>query len=188
MVTDWHKKCLRQANLFMGSVMLRKILFAVSALALSMGVHASPVQYGFTVSGGWFDAGGTPFGMPLSPTLNGLITVDSATSEINAFSLTTGTKTWTLADNPLQQQVSFIGGTLAEFGLWDFQSTDGYFVIFSNNTMSVSDSLWQLNACNNCVSINGIVPNEVPEPTTPVLLGLGVLAISASCRKHINKF
>lgn len=165
--------------------MFKKFAVGAGALLMSFCVHATPLAYEFTVSGNWFDLGDTPFDMPLSPSLKGTITVDSSTSEIDAFSLTTGTKTWTLADNPQDKYAVLDGDELIDFGLWNFLSMDGSLTIFSNNTMSVFEySPWRGNACNDCVSIGQRISNNVPEPNSSYLLAFGAAALAASFRKR----
>lgn len=73
-----------------------KTTVAASLLVLSGVASAAPVTYGLTVTGGWFDNNGTPFGMSLSPTLTGSITVDNTIAGIAGmldFELTTGSQT-----------------------------------------------------------------------------------------------
>lgn len=163
-------------------------LAVASAAALLCGghAHATVTAYGFTVSGTWFDNDGTPFGMPFSPSLNGSITIDDSFSGIAAmtgFSLTTGSKTWTLADftGVGGSSLSFDGlGNLTSFSLTSFaDGSGGSMYIYRHNTMGVSDAQGAFNACNGCVSLGAGVPvtPAVPEPANValVLAGLGVV-------------
>ncbi len=73
-------------------------LLATIALSFAGMAQATVINYGFSVSGGWFDSSGNPFGMPFSPTLAGSITVDNTQTGLAGlidFSLTTGSHTWT---------------------------------------------------------------------------------------------
>jgi hypothetical protein len=160
-------------------------LVSAAAMLCASQAEASVQAYSITTSGSWFDSGGTPLGLPLSPTLSGSITVDNSLSGISAmtaFSLTTGTKTWTLADfvGSFAQSLSFDGlGNLTGFSLHAFQSGSASMYIYSNNTMAVNDGLGSFNACNGCVRLGAGMPvtSAVPEPTNValVLAGLGVV-------------
>lgn len=167
----------------------KKIALAVaSATALLCGshAHATVTAYGFTVSGPWFDNSGMPYGMPFSPSLSGSITIDDSFSGIAAmtgFSITTGSKTWTLADftGAGSSTLAFDGlGNLTNFSLSSFaDGSGGSMYIYSNNTMGVNDGQGGVNACNGCVSLGAGVPvtPSVPEPANVALAlaGLGVV-------------
>jgi len=161
-------------------------LLASAALFFSSASNATIIEYDFTVSGGWFDNNGNPYGMSSSPTLNGSITVDNTKSDfaaLEAFSLTTGTKTWSVADfvGNFDDTITFdVSGMLTLFKLNPFNSVDGgSMYIYSDNTMLVADGSGASNACNGCVSIGqGTIIADVPEPTILALLSLGLVGLA----------
>ena len=155
-------------------------LLAMMALTFAGGVQATVIQYGFTVSGNWFDSNGNPFGMPFSPSLAGSITVDNTQTGpagLVDFSLTTGSHTWT--ESEFTGSAFFIydgGGNLTNFGLQSFTFGGGSMYIYLNNTMGVFDlGDDSFNACNSCVALGQ--GSMVPEPGTLVLLGLGLAGL-----------
>lgn len=172
------------------------VVVSAAAMLCANQAQASVLAYGITVSGNWFDSGGTPFGMPLSPTLSGSITVDNSLSGIaamTAFSLTTGSKTWALADfvGSFAQSLSFDGlGNLTGFSLQSFQSGSASMYIFSNNTMGVNDGLGGFNACNGCVRLGAGVPvivtSAVPEPTNVALALAGLGVVGWTMRRRVK--
>lgn len=169
---------------------LAAAILALGGVLAGSATQAAPVQYAITVSGGWFDSMGTPYGMPLSPTLTGSITVDNALPGIAGlidFSLATGSKTWTEADFVGGSAASLTydpSGALAGFGLNDFQDGLAFLYIYSNNTMAVFDGR-QSNACNGCVTIGAGVPvNETPEPGSLALAGLALLGAGLARRRR----
>jgi hypothetical protein len=147
--------------------------------------HAAVLNYSITVApGGWFGTG-APFGITNSTELAGSITVDNALSGIaalEAFSLTTGTKTWTKADYQGTGGLTFDGsGNLVSFGLEPFVSGAQDMYIYANNTFAVHDGpTWAF--CNGCVSFQAA---PVPEPETYAMLlaGLGLLGFMARGKK-----
>ena len=167
-----------------------KTAVAASLLVLSGVASAAPMTYGITVTGGWF-ANGTPFGMSLSPTLTGSITVDNTIAGIAGmldFQLTTGTHTWTETEFVGSNAASLTyngSGTLTGFSLSSFAFSGGTMYIFSNNTMAVIETNVANNACNSCVSIGPGVPTQVPEPATLALVGLATLAAWGSTRRKV---
>ncbi len=175
--------------------------------------QASVMEYDFSVSGNWWNKTATcpsgcftssyshPFGMPLSPVLNGTITVDntlSGSSAIEMFSLATGTKTWTLADfvaGTSSDSATFdTNGNLTDFMIWNFQSDGGGLYVATNNTFNVWEKYTypygQQNSCNNCVHLgsgtlvsNPVSPVPEPESYAMMLVGLGFLGVTARRRK-----
>ena len=88
------------------------------------------MTYGITVTGGWFDSNGTPFGMSLSPTLTGSITVDNTIAGIAGmldFELTTGSHSWTETEfvGPTGALTYNGSGTLTGFSLNSFAFSGG---------------------------------------------------------------
>ena len=155
-------------------------------LSLTGTVQAANEYYDFTISGGWFDCCGNPYGMSNSPTLDGSLSVNNVTDTLTSFSLTTGSEVWTLA-NVTSSSLSFSNGVLTGFNPINFSdsTTGGSGYIYSNNTFGVSDGSFY-NACNNCVSFalsRNIAP--VPEPSTYAMLlaGLGLIGFILYRRK-----
>ena len=166
-----------------------KTTAAASLLVLSGLASAAPMTYGITVTGGWFDSSGTPFGMPFSPTLTGSITVDNTIAGIAGmldFELTTGSHSWTETEfvGSIAASLSYNGsGTLTQFSLDSFAFSGGTMYVYSNNTMGVFENNGAFNACNSCVTIGPGVPTQVPEPATLALVGLATLAAWGSTRR-----
>lgn len=171
--------------------LFRQLLTALLATTAVTCVQAAPVRYDFSVSGGWFNNAGTPFGMELSPTLNGHLTVDSSVAGIAGlldFELLTGNKIWTEQEfaGDFMAQLSYDGqGSLTHFHLGNFFDGNDRMLISSNNTFVVVDSgSDQSNACNGCVRITGSGPvNPTPEPAALALLGLAGVAAWAARRR-----
>lgn len=171
--------------------MFKPLLASCLAAATLASVQAAPVRYDFEVSGNWFDNAGTPFGMALSPTLNGHLTVDASLAGIAGlldFELITGSKTWTEAEfaGDFMAVLNYDGsGQLVDFHLGNFFDGADRMLISTNNTFALVDSdSDQSNACNGCVQITGSSPvNPTPEPAGLALLGLAGMAAWAARRR-----
>jgi len=158
-------------------------------LLLSGAAHASIFDYGFSVSGSWFDNGGNPYGLSYSPSLTGTVQVDNSLSGLAAvtgFSFTTGSKTWSLADVDTGGTTFNGFGILTKFNV-QFSDATGNGYVYSNNTVAVFETGRVIyNACNDCVSLGQGVPvAAIPEPETYALMmaGLGLLSFVARRRK-----
>ena len=167
-------------------------LTLLAVLLSPIGANATLISYDISVSGGWFDSGGTPFGMPLSPNLTGTIEVDNSLvgiAALSSFSLFTGSMEWTLSHfvGARASDIIFDGlGNLTRFDLEAFEDgAGGFMYIYSNNTMQVSESSAGVvfNACNSCVSFAKSAVS-VAEPGTLALLGLGILGMGAVRRRR----
>jgi hypothetical protein len=169
--------------------MKAKILgfLAAGLVAGSMSAHAALIQVDFTVSGNWFNSQGTPFSMPLSPTLAGTMVVDNLLNGAGAlvdFNLTTGTKTWTESDFVGDLAASFafdVSGNVTGFGLAYFRDAVGEMYNFSDNTFGVGEfASGESNACNSCVAFT---QQRIAEPGTLALLGLGMAGLAVARRR-----
>lgn len=174
-----------------------KFFGMLAATAISVGANASIMSYDITIAGNWFDTNGTPFGMPLSPTLAGVLTVDSsqagsAGAFVN-FSLQTGTKIWEL-DDFIGVTNAFVSSSFTSDGRLEGFALDNRvngatgladnFGIYSNNTAFVTEAL-NFNACNGCVSFSLATQSApAPAPATLALVGLGLAGLSWKRRKN----
>ncbi len=156
-------------------------LLLAGLLAAPMAAEAALIQVDFTVNGNWFDSGGTPFDMPLSPTLTGTLVTDNTKSGASAlidFSLMTGTQLWTEADfvDPNIELFFDFDGNVWQFFLNNSPTFFDYTLISSHNTFVVyQDSSQEFNACNDCVTfVQRAVP--VSEPSG-LLLFIGALTL-----------
>lgn len=179
-------------------------LLVAAAFVLAGPANARLITYDFTVDGDWLLCCDTPFGMDSLPTLTGQLTVDTDLADIRtstlfvgplitAFSLVTGSKTWTLADAPIvEDNNAFISGVnlplMYQFTLY-LKSDQASMFIASKNTFSLEDGQGQFNACNDCVTIenNGYPsdyhPLPVPEPETYAMFLAGLIVMGYTLRR-----
>lgn len=163
---------------------LSKTVLATFILACTFSTQASIMDYDITISGGW-NEGGSSFGMGLSPHLSGSLVVDSSQEDANAlvdFSLQTGSYLWTKSDIDTSGRfsLSFVGDDLVNFTFGTLSgTTGGYGWLYSSNTFYVNDGS-ESNFCNRCVSFS---PADVVEPSSAVLLGLGLAMLGIARRK-----
>lgn len=175
----------------MNKLLKRSIVSSAVSLLLAGAAQAAIFDYGFTVSGPWFDNSGNPYGMPLSPSLTGTVRVDNSLTGFAAvqdFSFQTGSKTWTMAEVVSGDSFFDVFFNLVQFDV-QFQDSSGQGYFYSNNTVSVQEYLTNSsNACNSCVQLGqGVAVNPVPEPETyaMMLAGLGLLGLIGRRRKQV---
>jgi hypothetical protein len=177
-----------------------KHLATVAVAALMMGTGSPALALttivNFTVTGGlWDQAAGTqsPFGMTDQPSFTGSLTLDSeAANPFVAFTMVTGTKSWTLADlneysgahfnaddQPSYFWLSFFGGPIG----------DGN--IESLRNVSISDGPNWIR-CRGCITIDGLSPGPapapVPEPATWAMMIIGFGLAGSTLRRRYAKY
>ena len=173
---------------------LRRGAIATAVCAMITGsAQAAIFDYGFTVSGEWFDNNGTPFNTLPSPYLTGTVQVDNSLlgyAAITSFSFWTEDKHWTLAQVTSGGTIFDGFGALTEFNV-QFSDADGQGYVYSNNTVGVQQyATSESNYCNVCVNLDEGVPvtTPVPEPETYAMLlaGLGLLGAAARRRRRVT--
>lgn len=169
---------------------MKRFLSALCALPLAAALFATPaaaVEYmlEFTISpGSWMSTGEIPYDIDPNATYVGTFTIDDADyrfSSIRAFSLTAGTKTWSIVDlDPSRTTLFYVG----------LGSPHASFVNFAfmgdQNAFSGGSAVFQEGdnylACNSCLSFPPVA--NVPEPGTWALLITGFGMAGAALRRR----
>ena len=174
---------------------------AVGAVMLAMGlVVAAPraadaalVQMTFTAAGVWELAPNTgpppsaPYGMSTNPTLIGTALLDNSLAgeaAFIAFSVTTGSRTWTLADDIVFAEVKFSADGLVSdfFIVFDGLVLGGESGASFGSTFSVGEGVVTL-SCNSCLTLESSrVVTPVPAPAALALFGMGLIGLGAARR------
>ncbi|WP_424970942.1 PEP-CTERM sorting domain-containing protein [Dinoroseobacter sp. S76] len=169
---------------------MKHLIFALTACLLLAATAASAATRQLEFTAGPLDKDGStlPFGLSLGETVTGSLTFDDSGFSgagvydlqpiVQSLSLTTGTKTWDLADMDPNGQLDRIqindANQVLQFG-FNLESTDGELRLSTNNTFAVVGSLSsQFLFCNDCVRFEEVATTVVPLPAS---LPLGLLAL-----------
>jgi len=178
------------------------IIFAV----LSGGTASAAVEdFSFSIYGdSWWNDAGKPYGMDFSPYLSGVVSVDASVKnsrgflEVLGFSLATGSKTWSVADDGSIRTVTQIRSLYFDLDFKDANiptSQGNRMSVASSNAFLVQDGRKD-NACHECVHVESNasvfsstvvdVPGSlsaVPEPESAIISLIGLVSLGLLARR-----